>query len=123
MDLQASPVLTIPTSTLQDKQLDRVLENFQYKVFRLLTSPKNKQELIHELAKICNFPSYFGNNWDALADALKDFHWYSAKGYVIILQNPWTIPLSDLDIFYDIVCESSTLWKEEKVSLKLLIPP
>ncbi len=39
----------------------------------------NKNELLDELKKKLMFPEYFGFNWDALSDCLKDFHWIKEK--------------------------------------------
>lgn len=33
------------------------------------------------------FPEYFGWNWDALADCLRDLAWLPADGYLIVIRN------------------------------------
>ncbi|WP_204292761.1 barstar family protein [Micromonospora gifhornensis] len=33
------------------------------------------------------FPSYFGWNWNALSDRLRDLHWLPADGYLVIVDN------------------------------------
>ena len=33
------------------------------------------------------FPDYFGWNWDALSDCLRDLHWLPADGYLIVVEN------------------------------------
>src|SRR5215468_2567117 len=33
------------------------------------------------------FPGYFGWNWDALSDCLRDLNWLPADGYLIIVEN------------------------------------
>jgi RNAse (barnase) inhibitor barstar len=35
--------------------------------------------------KALKLPSYFGGNWDALADCARDLNWLEAKGYVLHL--------------------------------------
>lgn len=38
----------------------------------LIDNQLNKETLLTSIAKACNFPSYFGHNWDALWDCLTD---------------------------------------------------
>lgn len=33
------------------------------------------------------FPDYFGRNWDALHDFLKDMSWQPGSGYVLVIEN------------------------------------
>jgi len=53
----------------------------------VLNVPKDiqsKDELLVELAKAGNFPEYFGGNWDALLDCLRDFEWIRQKTILIV---------------------------------------
>lgn len=43
-----------------------------------------KQELFDLFASQLKFPSYFGNNWDALFDFLSDLNWLNARSVLII---------------------------------------
>jgi RNAse (barnase) inhibitor barstar len=47
----------------------------------------DKTTLLHALYQSCQFPAYFGFNWDALLDCLSDFGWHAAKGYALIVRN------------------------------------
>lgn len=53
---------------------------------------KSKEELLHALAERGHFPNYFGSNWDALLDCLRDFEWVDEKRIVI---NHQDVPLPD----------------------------
>lgn len=39
--------------------------------------------LLAELARVFHFPDYFGGNWDAADDCLRDLSWLPARGYVL----------------------------------------
>jgi hypothetical protein len=45
---------------------------------------QSKGELLAELARAGKFPEYFGGNWDALLDCLRDFGWVREKQIVIL---------------------------------------
>jgi hypothetical protein len=44
-------------------------------------------ELFDEIAAALQFPYYFGENWDALADCLADLGWLTADAVVIFISN------------------------------------
>ncbi len=45
----------------------------------------NARELHHTLAHALDFPDWFGENWDALADCLSDLSWHEADGHLLVL--------------------------------------
>jgi len=47
----------------------------------------NEGELLAELARGFRFPDYFGGNWDAVNDCLRDLEWLPARGYVLRIPN------------------------------------
>ena len=46
---------------------------------------KNASDLFSVVSRAMKFPAYFGNNWDALEECLRDMEWLPAKGYVLLL--------------------------------------
>jgi RNAse (barnase) inhibitor barstar len=46
-----------------------------------------KEQLLASIAETMGFPDYFGLNWDALDECLRDMEWSPAKGYVLIIRN------------------------------------
>ena len=42
---------------------------------------------LEEFARGLDFPDYFGGNWDALEDCLRDLEWLSAEAFVLIITN------------------------------------
>lgn len=62
-------------------QIDCGQEDF---VFQVPPGIRSKAELISTLADVGRFPDYFGNNWDALLDCLRDLSWIPNKRVVIV---------------------------------------
>src|SRR5512135_2940163 len=52
-----------------------------------LSEVHGKGALLAALAQAIEAPEWFGNNWDALADALGDLSWRDAPGYVLVLRD------------------------------------
>ena len=48
---------------------------------------RSEADLFSAIAKVLNFPDYFGKNWDALDECLRDLEWIPAKGYVLIIRD------------------------------------
>ena len=75
----------------------------------------DKPALMRRFAGAFAFPSYFGHNWDALADCLADLEWLPAEGYVLTLENLQELRDADADDFATLVsvlegaCEE---WRE-----------
>lgn len=42
---------------------------------------------LYEFSDALLFPDYFGWNWDALSDCLRDLGWLPADGYLIVVEN------------------------------------
>jgi hypothetical protein len=83
----------------------------------ICTRPQLFELLYHLLA----FPGYFGFNWDALSDCLRDFHWIDEKIIVIVHDELPNIPVAELKIYLDILCDAVIDWKPgEAHSLKVV---
>jgi RNAse (barnase) inhibitor barstar len=44
-------------------------------------------ELMDALAVGFSFPDYFGRNWDAVDECLRDLSWLPAEGYVLVVRD------------------------------------
>ena len=51
------------------------------------TKVTSKQTLMEQISKSLHFPDWFGKNWDALADSLRDLSWVRSPGYLLVFQD------------------------------------
>jgi RNAse (barnase) inhibitor barstar len=74
---------------------------------------RSKEDLLQELAEKARFPSYFGENWDALYDCLNDLSWIQERK-VALVQASSLDHLSDHDIrtYLSILIETARRWAE-----------
>ena len=64
------------------------LTNTEFAMFRVnVKDVESEQELFARIASEMRFPDYFGSNWDAFDECLRDLEWLPSKGYVLILDN------------------------------------
>lgn len=80
-----------------------------------LTGIRGKTELLAGLASVFEFPSWFGHNWDALADCLDDLEWLPGSGYVLVLENPAEMSATapkDFALALDILTDAARKWRE-----------
>lgn len=66
----------------------RAAHELDFPVLRIdLSGCADKGDFLARVAAGLEFPDWFGQNWDALADCLADMAWRPADGYVIILEH------------------------------------
>jgi hypothetical protein len=74
-----------------------------------------KDRLFQEWAAALQFPSYFGENWDAFEECLSDLEWLPAGGMVLFITRADRLldqaPESELDTLADILLAAAKDWK------------
>ena len=81
-----------------------------------LATVQSKSEFLAAVAQAIEAPVWFGNNWDALADALGDLSWKPAAGYVLVLRNGgdmFNLSSSDHEIAKEILESTVVYWKTQ----------
>jgi hypothetical protein len=80
-------------------------------------------ELFAVLAKALLLPPYFGFNWNALSDCLRDFHWIPQMEIVMIHGDLPALPDAELTTYLDVLAEACESWQagEEHV-LRVVFP-
>ncbi len=73
----------------------------------------NKRDLLDKIALAGSFPSYFGANWDATADCLRDLAWLKASGYLMVVRNAGSFQRNQSQLSHvllDVLSETSEYW-------------
>lgn len=77
-------------------------------------------ELLRSLYYLLWFPGYFGFNWNALYDCLRDLDWISENKVMIVHDSLPGIPDSDLRIYLEILKDCILDWvNDEKHQLEV----
>jgi len=80
-------------------------------IARIPAGLTNRDALFEALQKRLRFPSYFGNNWDALSDCLTDFSWVNEKRIVIKHDDLPRLEAGQLRMYLEICSDSVLDWK------------
>jgi hypothetical protein len=83
-------------------------------VARVPAGINTREELFDALHRALHFPSYFGRNWDALYELLRDLHWIPEKRVVILHAELPSLPPEQLGTYLSIVEDSIADWKPEE---------
>ncbi len=84
---------------------------------------QDKSSLLKRLSDGLRFPYYFGENWDALFDCLRDLSWIREPVVVIIHEElPW-LDREMLRIYLEILADSVRHWRRyDKHKLEVFFP-
>ena len=69
--------------------LEAAAADHGHRIVRLdLADCPDKQVLLARASAAFAFPDWFGHNWDALSDSLRDLSWLDAPGYLVVISSP-----------------------------------
>lgn len=74
----------------------------------------DSKALLRSVADALFFPAYFGENWDALFDCLRDFHWTDKRSVVLIHEDVPHIPGNELKVYLEILRDAVSDWKADE---------
>ena len=77
-----------------------------------ITNINSKEELFKILNIKLMLPDYFGFNWDALSDCLRDFHWITYQDIVLVHDELPTLDEITLNIYIQVLIDAVNDWKE-----------
>lgn len=104
MDISRFEFTSSPVATSQD-------------VIVAVVGPKlsTREELFGSIAKQLGFPSYFGMNWDALEECLRDLSWVEARKVVIWHDAlPEALGEDELRIYLQVLSSCAKHWTPNK---------
>jgi hypothetical protein len=74
--------------------------------------------LFDEFAAALQFPYYFGENWDAFDECLRDLEWLEADAYVIVITHAQQVldcePPEELQLFFKLLEATAREWGDPK---------
>lgn len=68
------------------------------------------EELLKSLYYLLWFPGYFGFNWDALYDCLRDLGWIPYRKVVLVHEALPNLPEEDLKVYLEVLRDSALDW-------------
>ena len=85
---------------------------------------QDKKQFLARLAKAFQCPSYFGMNWDALSDCLRDLSWLNDHGWVVLLLNGQEFAAKHHDDFIiavDVLQTAAEYWQSRAKPFWILL--
>jgi hypothetical protein len=97
-------------------------------VVRIPRGIRSKQKLLAILADKLHFPRYFGHNWDALEECLRDLSWLPPDQLVVIRHDdlPFGSGGENRASYLDVLREAAAFWEHAqpgRLSIELPCPP
>ena len=89
-----------------------------------LAGCRSKPSLLARVAAALEFPWWFGQNWDALADCLGDLEWLPADGYLLLLDDPSELRSAapdDYAVAVEIFTDAAGEWRERRIPFWVFI--
>jgi RNAse (barnase) inhibitor barstar len=82
---------------------------------------RSKEDLFRALLQEFKFP-YFGANWDALRDCLRDLSWISEDRIVVVHEDLPILPKLDLQHYLEILSEAVDDWTGDSKEFLVVFP-
>jgi len=92
-------------------------------VARVPSGIDSKSALFRALVPALALPDYFGANWDALEECLKDLAWIEKKTVALVHEELPALPRKELATYLSILSDSVHDWKDgEEHDLVVVFP-
>jgi hypothetical protein len=83
----------------------------------------SEEELLSAVAEALRFPDYFGGNWDALDDCLRDMNWLPSAGCVLFVlgaQRLWSSHGPQAGQLVESWLLAAEFWSQQSIPLHLV---
>lgn len=92
-------------------------------VGRVPADVSSKEQLMLVLEEALRFPDYFGRNWDALSDCLRDLSWLPPGRVSLVHDALPALPPKDLRAYVNVLATAVGDWKpQENYGLVVIFP-
>jgi RNAse (barnase) inhibitor barstar len=84
----------------------------------------NKETFLQAARQAMAFPDYFGANWDAFEECLRDLSWMPAKEYILAYDHPECFAQADpaqFNMALSILRDAEKFWQEQGPPLYLVL--
>jgi RNAse (barnase) inhibitor barstar len=89
----------------------------------LSSNVRTKKELLTDLSHKVNFPNYYGYNWDALWDCIRDLSWIEENEIILTYESLPDLPDNILKLYFQLLIEATFDWESSSEhSLKIVLP-
>lgn len=109
---------------VRDGEIETSLHSLTLKVLEgSIGNVSTEKEFFAVVASAMKFPDYFGSNWDALDECLRDMDWLPSEGYLLILRDSskgWSQCPYILGRFVSMWLEAAEDWSKEKTPFHLI---
>ncbi len=80
----------------------------------------DKQDLLLTLGRALEFPDYYGANWDALEECLRDMSWRNGP-ISLLIEHAEAIPAAEMATLVDIFLQAGRHWAKEMKVFSLFL--
>ena len=84
----------------------------------------DKQTFLHNVGQALAFPAYYGRNWDAFEEMVRDLSWIEAAGYCLLYDHVHRFASAQPDAWQtalSILESASSYWREQRVPFYVLL--
>lgn len=92
-------------------------------VARLPSGISSREHLFDLLTHALRLPPYFGRNWDALEECLRDLSWIMARRVILVHGDLPGLESDDLRVYIDILSNSVRHWRRKQGHELLVVFP
>ncbi len=83
-----------------------------------------KDALLTALERALELPDYFGRNWDALSECLRDLHWRPERRVVLVHSDVPTLARGEWRTYLDVLTQAVRDWgSADEHELVVVFPP
>lgn len=96
-----------------DEQIDFIAE--------VPSGLRGKAQLLTALRQVLRLPIYFGYNWDALAECLRDLHWIKNRRAIIAHHDLPQLAGREIGTYLQLLSEATKSWADQGVDHELIV--